>query len=483
MSAFTPLAPSDDLVAQAFELRGQGFWDEARQVLDDAIAEGSAWRNHPEIWRLVGLLANDFKQYDLSQRAFVQMLACVDDVTGKRYTPVIPEVWAELSMSHVPVGRYGDAKGMAELALYHANRLGLPPTDPRRLDALITLGGIEARIGKLNRAERRWRQVLAVTNGDGTPLRPHLGYQQALIRLLLGDYAQGWLQYEDRFTMYGARTEQFFRPPPLPRWTPDVGDAQVVVWSEQGAGDFVQMARWFPEVARLSGRPIVVRCLPVMVSLARCWPGVGIVYAAPPMLPAACTHQVPIMSLPLAFGVTSGADIPAAVAPTGLAWRKPLRLPGVKPRIGLCWAGNPDHANDRDRSAPVASLAALGDALPDCTIVVLQPTIPERLAGAVQAGVWERPDLPDYLATVTALRDVDAVITVDTGIAHLAATLGVPTWLIPPSGLDWRWSLRGRGDWYGPHLRVVRRTQVGAWDNAWRTVARNVTTYLDAEDR
>jgi ADP-heptose:LPS heptosyltransferase len=70
----------------------------------------------------------------------------------------------------------------------------------------------------------------------------------------------------------------------------------------------------------------------------------------------------------------------------------------------------------------------------------------------------------DFRDTAAALLNLDLVVTADTAVAHLSATLGVPTFiLVPAFGTDWRWQL-GREDspWY-PAARLYRQPKIGDW--------------------
>lgn len=66
-------------------------------------------------------------------------------------------------------------------------------------------------------------------------------------------------------------------------------------------------------------------------------------------------------------------------------------------------------------------------------------------------------ELTDFVEAAALLQNVDLVVTVDTSVAHLAASLGRPTWIMLPYGGEWRW-LRSRDDsrWY-PTVRLFRQ--------------------------
>lgn len=79
--------------------------------------------------------------------------------------------------------------------------------------------------------------------------------------------------------------------------------------------------------------------------------------------------------------------------------------------------------------------------------------------------------LEDFLDTAAVVMNLDLLITCDTAVAHLAGTLGIPTWValtLPP---DWRWLLhRTDSPWY-PSLRLFRQTRPGNWDTVFQEMS------------
>ena len=73
------------------------------------------------------------------------------------------------------------------------------------------------------------------------------------------------------------------------------------------------------------------------------------------------------------------------------------------------------------------------------------------------------PALADFADTAALILNLDLVITVDTSVCHLAASLGIPTWTLLHSITEYRW-LEDRSDspWY-PTMRLFHQPCPGDW--------------------
>ena len=285
-------------------------------------------------------------------------------------------------------------------------------------------------------------------------------FELAMAQLALGDFAGGWNEYEWRWaTAAFAPSRRGFTSP---QWngTQRLAGRTILLHAEQGLGDTLQFVRYASLVAR-RGASVILEVQPELVSLLAATPGVARVIARGDRLPPFDLH-CPLMSLARAFGTdeaTIPTDLPRIAAAPEAAARWADRVPAERPCVGLVWAGRPTHHNDLNRSLPLALLAPLLRR-DDLHFVSLQRDLREGdaailrdLPNVVDAG----PDLHDFTDTAALIARLDAVIAVDTAVAHLAGALGKPLLLLLPYAADFRW-LRGRDDsgWY-PSARLLRQ--------------------------
>ena len=300
------------------------------------------------------------------------------------------------------------------------------------------------------------------------PDYPGAHYNKALAQLLAGDYEAGFKAYEWRW-----RWERFPSTRPqlaAPRWEGEPRRREtVMLWGEQGTGDVIQFVRYAAMANPLCGR-VVVACQSSLHRLIASAPGVDGVLERGAREDGGrpIAAWAPLLSLPRLLGTTLEtvpSTVPYLAPPTGAVetWRHRLAGPGLK--VGLTWAGNPKHRNDRNRSLPLAALTALAR-VPGVRLCALQKGPQAVEAESPPPGMAIEalgPALGDFAETAAAIAVLDLVIAVDTAVAHLAGALGRPVWCLVPYAPDFRWLL-GRADspWY-PSLRLFRQPAPGDW--------------------
>ena len=254
-----------------------------------------------------------------------------------------------------------------------------------------------------------------------------------------GDYAAGLPLMEAH--RYGRGLRPIVKPTlSFPEWTGE-RCASLLVVGDQGLGDQIQFCRFVPDLLKLAGRVTLI-VAPEVAPL--------VTHLGATVLPARGVVEFPVHdawvltgSLPLRLGVRletlSGA--PYLKPPENLLTGWPTGL-----RFGVVWHGSRTHSNDHNRSMPEADAARL---LGIPGAYSLHPEVTGARTMADTAAIIDR---------------LEAVITVDTSVAHLAGAMGKRTLLmLPATHTDWRW-LKDRSDspWYSS-VKLYRQTRPGVW--------------------
>ena len=277
-------------------------------------------------------------------------------------------------------------------------------------------------------------------------------YNKSLTLLSVGDLKEGFRLYEYRWKTAHFQSQLRHFTQPLWLGDKDLSGKTILLHSEQGLGDSIQFCRYIKFFNSMKCRVLLEIERPLMSLMQSLLPE-ECVFEKGSCLPPFDYH-CPLMSLPQAFGTTIH-NIPLNgpyLTPhqTRITYWQELLQKRNKPCIGLAWRGNPNHVSDRRRSAQLVEI--VGFLSEDCDWVSLEkfPTKEElslikQTRHMKQFGV----EIGDFAETAALCSALDAVISVDTSAAHLAASVGVQTHLLLRNCADWRW-FQNRPDtpWY-----------------------------------
>jgi Flp pilus assembly protein TadD len=325
------------------------------------------------------------------------------------------------------------------------------------------------------------------------PDQPAIRWNTAHSLLAQGHYAQGWQAYDYRSPNSEDNLGWINFPQPQWRGEPIAGK-RILLWCEQGFGDVFQFCRYVRHVQDL-GATVFLLVHPMVERLFKTvfeQKGITIVLGSAQAKPF--DFQCPLLGLPFACKTDSLEKIPNqhpylfADAAEAQHWHQRLvAIDGArKKRVGLVWAGGyrPQHllahGMDLVRSLHLRELAPLKavQAENEIQFFSLQLDKPAEQLAQMQSDGWDGPviidlakDLQDWADTAALIANLDLVISCDTAVAHLAAAMGKPTWILSRFNGCWRW-LEGRDDspWY-PTVRLFRQTTAGDWANVVHRVA------------
>jgi Flp pilus assembly protein TadD len=338
---------------------------------------------------------------------------------------------------------------------------------PDYAEACYNAGTVLTSAGSLRLRERKLQEAIAYYQ-QALLIKPDYAVAHkdlAMAWLRLGNFEQGWPEYEWRWKCPDVHCPTLAQP----RWDGGpLAGRTILLQAEQGLGDTLQFARYAPLVEQHGGK-VLLTCQPALFRLLATCPGVDRLLTTGSPLPD-FDVQAPLLSLPGIFRTdlaTIPAQVPYLSADPELEhrWRRELELwPGFK--IGIAWQGNPAHAQDRQRSLPLAHFEPLAR-LPGTQLFSLQvgPGAEQlQQIGFPVIDLGSRFNPASFDDAAAAMMALDLVITVDSAIAHLAGALGLPVWVLLAYLPDWRWLLdREESPWY-PTMRLFRQDEPGDWN-------------------
>lgn len=291
---------------------------------------------------------------------------------------------------------------------------------------------------------------------------------KAILCLTLGDLQQGFELYEWRWLKDDYTSFKEVYTEPLWLGEEDLVNKTILIHSEQGFGDVIHFCRYL-ELLSERGAKVILSVEKPLYALLKDIKGVFHCCIKGEVLPPFDYH-CPLLSLPLACKTTM-QNIPSntpylqAEAQKIAYWTKRLKTLS-RPKIGIVCRGNPLHNNDHNRSISFKLLYAY---LPQgFEYICLQQVMNEA-----DKPMLEQTDnlhfygdaLHDFSDTAGLCACMDAIISVDTSVAHLAGAMHKKTILLLPYAPDWRWfDAREDSPWY-PSMHLLRQQRLGDWSS------------------
>ncbi len=451
-----PSPPLQATIREALERHQAGRLAEAEQLYRDALAidPGNA-----DCLHLLGMIA--FQSGNHREAVALIRCAIAHHQTAASY--------------HSNLGNVLQAEGnLDEAEACYRRALTLKPN---QAEVHLNLGHILKAQGHVDSALASYRLALVLKPGL---VEARVAESTAL--LLQGDFDAGWQHFGLRWQTQDYDTPPRTYPHPLWQREPLPSGRRLLIWGEQGIGDEIMFAGLVPDVVR-AGHRCVLDCAPRLKPLfARSFPGVEVIAGDDPVRDAGLNiaAHLPAASLPGIFRTSrdsfAATTSPYLVADVTRRERFRSRYEDGRLQVGLAWHTT-NRKSGRIRSIDLPLFAPLF-ARPAIHWISLQYGDSSALEAAsaaasapllIDRAVDQLSDLDTFAAQVAAM---DLVITIDNSTAHLAAALGVPTWLLLPFAPDWRWLLAGDSSPWYPSMQLFRQSASGDWQSVVQQVER-----------
>jgi tetratricopeptide (TPR) repeat protein len=364
-----------------------------------------------------------------------------------------PNAWLKLAASNLLLQNWFEALACYERAV---------AMDPNDFECQRGLATVLSTLGHDEAALHHYR-----TAADLNPQDAEAEAGAGFTLLRLGRWTEGWKCFEARWRLMirRAASPEYRGAPLFTGKIEELRGKRVLLREEQGFGDSIHFSRYIAPLSKIAAT-VIVESSPPMQRLMAQIVGVGEQFLRNEPAPK-FDHQTSLMSLPLLFGTTPET----CPSPTdfGLPYHR-TKLHQEEPLVGLCWAGG-ERKHD-----PMANAIDVRRSVAREKFDPLFAAVMRAGAGPVSLQLEDLQSygVKDWHDTMRILLRCSLIITVDTAVAHLAGSLGVPVWMLSRADSCWRW-MNDREDtpWY-PTMRIYRQKRL----NEWAPVIERVTADL-----
>ncbi|MCM2374085.1 tetratricopeptide repeat protein [Aporhodopirellula aestuarii] len=488
-----------EVLQQGWQVHQSGNVPAAMQLYRGVLAQIP---NSAEAWVYLGIAQFDLRDFAGSIESYRRALEIKSQ---------FPIAWNNLGNSLRMRGEIDEAEQCFAKAL---------DLQPGYLSALKNRGTLWVWNGDVERGLQWYARGLEI-DPNNAELHRNLG----VISLLMGDYRRGFEEFRWRWRMPGvarSAVTEAWRATGIhvPVWTgQSLENRVVVIYPEQGLGDAIHFIR-VAAALKAGGATVIVTCSEKLIPLFSSAPGIDEFVAE--VVPADRGGDVLAAGMSMLHGSMTQADYQGSFLEIldGLYQRdqtmyfgeslfqgdaaqvassNPSRVPGylnvsdtaigkwadwltsarasasqtgdalAKPIIGINWQGNREHHADVYRSVELEVLRPIVES-GEFDVVNMQfgHGIEQLDQVDFSDSIIRLPETLDqstgqFMDTAAVLCNLDAIVTTDTAIAHLAGALGVRTHLLLGRVPDWRWLMSGVSTAWYPNTVISRQSEFGNW--------------------
>jgi len=359
---------------------------------------------------------------------------------------------------------------------------GLPLVDEDWKGRFLHHVGIAYRaLNENNRANEYYRRAYEAT-GDINILK-----DAAIATLASGDLQTGFKMFEIRKECAALKLEReggkLVSQQKLPKdviyWEgEDLKGKEVLVYHEEGQGDFIQFCRYIPKLRELGASKILLAG-PAAGLLDLVSDNIAVDEIVELGGPFNCDYVTGSMSIPWRVGIDY-----ASVSGKPYFKTEPADIPSRGAlNVGLVWQGNPEYGSDAHRSMKFSEMCSLFD-LPGAAFYSLQKgSIDPTLLGYDGFVANLDPFMATWRDTARIISALDVVVSVDTAVAHLAGALGKPVFIMNRVDSDWRWPRKnGKTPWYDS-ARIFHQRVQDEWQPTLASVREGLKWMLNDRRR
>ncbi len=300
-------------------------------------------------------------------------------------------------------------------------------------------------------------------------------FNKALVNLLLGNYDNGWENYEKWGYISKNRIKRNVEGL---QWNGEnINGKTLFVFSDQGFGDAINFFRYLKPLKSM-GAKIIFECPEALYSLfSNSSEFFDFLTNDKSNQQIPFDYYLPLSNLPAIF-YHNKFDLDLVLPYIKIKqrvlenWKS--RLSGYNGlKIGFLWKGNPYPPINQKRHAKLPDFFPLFE-IENTNWFSLAINETEEINSINYKNVYDLTKfISNFEDTAALIDNLDLIVSIDSGVAHLTGALGKKMILMLSIYPDWRWGLDSQIDIYNDVLIFRQKEQ-----NNWNDTIENIRKYI-----
>ena len=476
----------DKLASKAVDLHKKNKSQEAKKIYIDLLRI----ERNPQILRLLGLIEFDLKNFDGSLKFLNESL---------QINPNNSECYSNRGLVNFKLKNIDKAISDFKKAI---------SLDKNNYNPYFNLGNLYKELGKLDESVENFTKAISINKNlylayhnralikrllfkfddaikdfdEALKINPKYSDSiifKAITQLKMGDFANGWKNYEHRWGTTNLPTPKREFKQPCWNGIDSLKNKTILIYGEQGLGDNIHFVRYF-NLIKSQAKKAILQVDERLVHLFKESNFSNDIFSNNEKLPKFDIH-CPLLSLPFRFSTTL-KNIPSSdkyLFPNEdriIRWKKTFESQYLN--IGINWQATPNPYFDRGRSFKLKYFNDISS-IDNIKLYSLQKinglSQISEISNQFKLNIIDNFDEEaPFVDTAAIIENLDLVITCDTSIAHLSGAIGKKTFLLLQKNSEWRWMQDiDYSPWYNS-IKIYRQKNQNDWSSVFDDVKKDI---------
>jgi tetratricopeptide (TPR) repeat protein len=344
--------------------------------------------------------------------------------------------------------------------------------NPKNINYYSNLAKVYLDENDIENAEKYHNKVLEID-----PHNIAAKWNLALCYLLRNQYEKGFDYYRFRYHKDNHnKNTSLIEEDNLLTKDVDIKDKTIFVYAEQGYGDSIQFVRFLPQLVKKGAKVICLIESSCKQLFELNYPEIEFVLTKD----VEYDYHLPLLDiayfLKLEYGDTlkSNRHININKDDSDELFNK-YSLSNDKIKIGFVWQGSKGHSNDKNRSIPLETMLEyinkIDSNIEFCSLQYGTTIEEDKIFDKYDRRIVKMGhDIHNFYDLALAIDNMDMILSIDTAIIHLAASMGKKTMVMLPFSPDWRWGLTGQKSIWYDSIELYRQKEIGNWDSVFEEI-------------